>query len=101
MPTNFTVVPVDDGEGGSHSSAAAGSSKPSTLGQLFKAEQDGDSSPEAITGSVRHKKKLLWENAFRVVKKKLFSWGGVMAKQPSGHCHDRKQKATLTQSGAC
>lgn len=54
MPTNFTVVPVDDAEGGSHSSAAAGSAKPSTLGQLFREEQDGDSSPETLTGSVRH-----------------------------------------------
>ncbi|XP_075875744.1 solute carrier family 12 member 7-like isoform X2 [Nelusetta ayraudi] len=50
MPTNFTVVPVDDAVGGSHSSAAAGSAKPSTLGQLFREEQDGDSSPEALTG---------------------------------------------------
>lgn len=54
MPTNFTVVPVDDADGGSHSSTAAGSAKPSTLGQLFREEQDGDSSPEALTGSVRH-----------------------------------------------
>lgn len=52
MPTNFTVVPVDDAEGGSHSSAAAGSTKRSTLGQLFK-DQDVDSSPEALTGSLR------------------------------------------------
>lgn len=51
MPTNFTVVPVDDAEGGSHSSAAAGSAKPSTLGQLFREEQDGESSPEALTGA--------------------------------------------------
>lgn len=54
MPTNFTVVPVDDAVGGSHSSAAAGSAKPSTLGQLFREEQDGDSSPESLTGSVKH-----------------------------------------------
>lgn len=52
MPTSFTVVPVDDAEGGSHSSDAAGGSKPSTLGQLFREEQDGGSSPEALAGRV-------------------------------------------------
>lgn len=78
MPTNFTVVPVDDAEAGSHSSAAAGSSKPSTLGQLFREEQDGDSSPEALTGKVRQQQTKDSSQAvgesFLERKHKLSSW---------------------------
>lgn len=51
MPTNFTVVPVEDAEGGSKSTAAAGSSKPASLGKLFKDGQDEDTSSH--TGSVK------------------------------------------------
>ncbi|KAG8013867.1 Solute carrier family 12 member 7 [Nibea albiflora] len=35
MPTNFTVVPVEDADGGNNSAAAAGDSKPVSLGKLF------------------------------------------------------------------
>ncbi|XP_042353485.1 solute carrier family 12 member 7-like [Plectropomus leopardus] len=40
MPTNFTVVPVEDAEGSSNSAAAAGSSKPASLGKIFREEDD-------------------------------------------------------------
>ncbi|XP_078120934.1 solute carrier family 12 member 7-like isoform X2 [Sander vitreus] len=40
MPTNFTVVPVEDDEGSSNSAAAAGSSKPVRLGKIFGEEDD-------------------------------------------------------------
>lgn len=42
MPTNFTVVPVEDAEGGSNSAAAAGDSKPISLGKIFGEEEDED-----------------------------------------------------------
>ncbi|XP_070701876.1 solute carrier family 12 member 7-like [Pempheris klunzingeri] len=42
MPTNFTVVPVEDAEGGSNSAAAAGGSKPVSLGKIFREEEDED-----------------------------------------------------------
>ncbi|XP_010741922.1 solute carrier family 12 member 7 isoform X3 [Larimichthys crocea] len=38
MPTNFTVVPVEDADGGNKSAAAAGDSKPVSLGKLFDNE---------------------------------------------------------------
>ncbi|XP_051258573.1 solute carrier family 12 member 7 isoform X2 [Dicentrarchus labrax] len=42
MPT-FTVVPVEDAEGGSNSAAAAGGSKPVSLRKLFVEEEDKNS----------------------------------------------------------
>ncbi|KAM7378796.1 hypothetical protein PAMP_004394 [Pampus punctatissimus] len=42
MPTNFTVVPVEDTEGDSNSAAAAGDSKPISLGNIFEKEDDED-----------------------------------------------------------
>ncbi|XP_041659172.1 solute carrier family 12 member 7-like isoform X1 [Cheilinus undulatus] len=40
MPTNFTVVPVEDAEDGSSSVAAAGDNKPVSLGNIFKEEEE-------------------------------------------------------------
>ncbi|XP_039999305.1 solute carrier family 12 member 7-like isoform X1 [Xiphias gladius] len=42
MPTNFTVVPVEDAEKGSQSAVAAGGSKPVNRGKLFGEEDNGD-----------------------------------------------------------
>ncbi|XP_044075088.1 solute carrier family 12 member 7-like isoform X2 [Siniperca chuatsi] len=42
MPTNFTVVPVEDAEGGSNNMSAAGGSKPVSLGNIFGEEEDED-----------------------------------------------------------
>ncbi|KAM7401309.1 hypothetical protein PAMA_005482 [Pampus argenteus] len=42
MPTNFTVVPVEDTEGDSNGAAAAGDSKPISLGNIFGKEDDED-----------------------------------------------------------
>eukprot|EP00064_Thunnus_orientalis_P002458 superscaffoldBa00000181_g2465 len=42
MPTNFTVVPVEDAEGDSNSAAEAGDSKPASLGKIFGEEDDED-----------------------------------------------------------
>lgn len=53
MPTNFTVVPVEDAKGGSNSTAAAGGGRPVTLGKLFEAEEDDDNSQGPHSGSVR------------------------------------------------
>lgn len=50
MPTNFTVVPVEDAEGGSNSGAAAGSSKPVSLNKLFGEEKDEDNLIEPHSG---------------------------------------------------
>lgn len=44
MPTNFTVVPVEDAEGSGSSAAAAGGSKPVSLGKIFGEEDDEDNS---------------------------------------------------------
>ncbi|XP_075936073.1 solute carrier family 12 member 7-like isoform X1 [Anarhichas minor] len=44
MPTNFTVVPVGDAEGSGSSAAAAGGSKPVSLGEIFGEEDDEDNS---------------------------------------------------------
>ena len=51
MPTNFTVVPVEDAEGdkgggGSNSTAAAGSSKPVSLAKMFGKEKDEEDNLE-------------------------------------------------------
>lgn len=40
MPTNFTVVPVEDVEGGSSDAAADGGGKPVILGKIFGKEED-------------------------------------------------------------
>ncbi|KAI3374447.1 hypothetical protein L3Q82_006267 [Scortum barcoo] len=40
MPTNFTVVPVEDAEGGSNNAAASGDSKHVSLGEIFGKEED-------------------------------------------------------------
>lgn len=54
MPTNFTVVPVEDAEGGSKSTAAAGGSKPAvSLGKFFVVEEDEDSLEGPHSGIVR------------------------------------------------
>lgn len=53
MPTNFTVVPVEDAEGGSNDTAAAGGGKPVSLGRFFEAEEDEDNLQGSHTGSVR------------------------------------------------
>ncbi|TDH06112.1 hypothetical protein EPR50_G00130540 [Perca flavescens] len=50
MPTNFTVVPVEDEEGGSNSAAAAGSSKPVSLGNIFGEEDDEDNLQDPHSG---------------------------------------------------
>ncbi|XP_034054964.1 solute carrier family 12 member 7-like isoform X1 [Gymnodraco acuticeps] len=42
MPINFTIVPVEDAEGDGNSAAAAGSSKPVSLGNMFAKEDDED-----------------------------------------------------------
>ncbi|XP_042284303.1 solute carrier family 12 member 7-like isoform X5 [Thunnus maccoyii] len=42
MPTNFTVVPVEDAEGDSNSANEAGDSKPASLGKIFGEEDDED-----------------------------------------------------------
>ncbi|XP_041847585.1 solute carrier family 12 member 7-like isoform X1 [Melanotaenia boesemani] len=46
MPTNFTVVPVEDVEDSSNTGAAAGESRPISLGKIFKAETDVDNLQE-------------------------------------------------------
>lgn len=53
MPTNFTVVPVEDMEGGSNNTAIAGGGKPASLGRFFEAEEDEDNLQGSHTGSVR------------------------------------------------
>ncbi|XP_034743915.1 solute carrier family 12 member 7-like isoform X2 [Etheostoma cragini] len=50
MPTNFTVVPVEDEEGGSNSAAAPGSSKPVSLGNIFGEEDDEDNLQDPHSG---------------------------------------------------
>ncbi|XP_037644003.1 solute carrier family 12 member 7-like isoform X3 [Sebastes umbrosus] len=47
MPINFTVVPVEDAEGGSNSAAAAGESKPVSLGKIFEEEAGDDTHRES------------------------------------------------------
>lgn len=62
MPTNFTVVPVDDVEGGSSGKATgAGGNKSVNLGKLFTEEQDEDNSQGSHSGTeMVHNKLLLW-----------------------------------------
>ncbi|XP_074506338.1 solute carrier family 12 member 7-like isoform X1 [Sebastes fasciatus] len=55
MPINFTVVPVEDAEGGSNSAAAAESSKPVSLGKIFEEEADKDSLQESHSGDDTHR----------------------------------------------
>ncbi|XP_059200344.1 solute carrier family 12 member 7-like [Centropristis striata] len=51
MPTNFTVVPVDDADGTSQSqNAAAGGSKPTSLGKIFGEQQDQDDLQDSQSG---------------------------------------------------
>ncbi|XP_068422613.1 solute carrier family 12 member 7-like isoform X2 [Clinocottus analis] len=55
MPTNFTVVPVEDAEGSgggdsSSAAAAAGGSRPVSLGKIFRAEDDDDNSQGPHSG---------------------------------------------------
>ncbi|CAJ1071471.1 solute carrier family 12 member 7-like [Xyrichtys novacula] len=42
MPTNFTVVPVEDAGDGSNSAASAGDNKPISLDKIFKEEENED-----------------------------------------------------------
>lgn len=53
MPTNFTVVPVEDAEGGSNCPAEAASNKTSNLGKMFVVEEDGENSQEQSSGIVK------------------------------------------------
>ncbi|XP_037644002.1 solute carrier family 12 member 7-like isoform X2 [Sebastes umbrosus] len=55
MPINFTVVPVEDAEGGSNSAAAAGESKPVSLGKIFEEEAGKDSLQESHSGDDTHR----------------------------------------------
>lgn len=50
MPTNFTVVPVEDSEDASNSAGAAEGSKPISLGKIFGEEVDEDNSEEPHSG---------------------------------------------------
>lgn len=50
MPTNFTVVPVEDVEDGSSSGAAAGEDKPISLSKIFQKENHGDNLQESHSG---------------------------------------------------
>ncbi|XP_068558144.1 solute carrier family 12 member 7-like isoform X1 [Cebidichthys violaceus] len=50
MPTNFTVVPVEDAEGSGNSATAAGGSKPVSLGKIFGEEDDEDNSQGLHSG---------------------------------------------------
>ncbi|KAG7526918.1 solute carrier family 12 member 7-like isoform X2 [Solea senegalensis] len=44
MPTNFTVVPVEDAEGGSNGAGAAGDAKPVSLDKIFREDANEDNS---------------------------------------------------------
>ncbi|GLD67814.1 solute carrier family 12 member 7-like isoform X1 [Lates japonicus] len=50
MPTNFTVVPVEDSEDASNSAGAAEGSKPISLGKIFGEEVNEDNSQEPQSG---------------------------------------------------
>ncbi|XP_054458614.1 solute carrier family 12 member 7-like isoform X2 [Anoplopoma fimbria] len=50
MPTNFTVVPVEDEEGGGNSAATARGSRPVSLGRIFREEDNKDDSQEPHSG---------------------------------------------------
>lgn len=50
MPTNFTVVPVEDAEDGGTGTSAAGGSKPASLGNIFGEEDDEDNLQEHHSG---------------------------------------------------
>ncbi|XP_068605239.1 solute carrier family 12 member 7-like [Brachionichthys hirsutus] len=50
MPTNFTVVPVEDEEMGSGTAGATGGSKPVILGKLFQVEEDEGSLQRLSSG---------------------------------------------------
>lgn len=50
MPTNFTVVPVEDAEDGGTGTSAAGGSKPASLGNIFGEEEDEDNLQEHHSG---------------------------------------------------
>ncbi|XP_047446250.1 solute carrier family 12 member 7-like isoform X2 [Mugil cephalus] len=54
MPTNFTVVPVDDVEDKSNAGAEAEGSKPAGLGKLFGDQEDADSFQRAPSGDGSH-----------------------------------------------
>lgn len=49
MPTNFTVVPVEDTEDDNNSVVVAGSSRPVSLGKIF-GEKDEDNLQETPSG---------------------------------------------------
>lgn len=48
MPTNFTVVPVEDGNS---STTASGEAKPISLSKIFKDGDEVDNEPESPSGS--------------------------------------------------
>ncbi|XP_035800054.1 solute carrier family 12 member 7-like isoform X2 [Amphiprion ocellaris] len=56
MPTNFTVVPVEDVEDSSSSSGAtAGANKPASLGRIFANAEDANHLQEPPSGDDNHK----------------------------------------------
>lgn len=50
MPTNFTVVPVDDVEEGGSGTAAGRDDKPVSLGKIFGEKQDDEASQGPPSG---------------------------------------------------
>lgn len=54
MPTNFTVVPVDDVEDSSNSGETAGASKPISLGRIFANTEDANHLQESPSGDDNH-----------------------------------------------
>lgn len=61
MPTNFTVVPVEDAERDSNSVAAPGTSKPISLGKIFGEEDDEDNLEGLNSGrNMQQTRYLLW-----------------------------------------
>lgn len=78
MPTNFTVVPVEDAKGGSNSTAAAGGGRPVTLGKLFEAEEDDDNSQGPHSGSVRQNIFFLACRHTHTLKEILFQYPCIL-----------------------
>lgn len=77
MPTNFTVVPVEDAErDGNSAAAAAGTSKPISLDKIFREKDDEDNLEGLNSGRSMPQTRYLLYLA-------------CIAKRGAGVCHSR------------
>lgn len=73
MPTNFTVVPVNDDEDNGNKAAATAGDKPVSLNNIFRDEDKDDNSDGSQSGRNERREKTVWSGNVGLVNTSMCS----------------------------